>query len=133
MRMILEVMEAEAQRGLVQNRMFTAMDSLTVEFYPNWARGTQFVYKHNGVRIERERAIALVPGSEPIATNVVMTMRRKALVRAFQDGPQSARPRSLHDLSKIELQEHACQVLRGGGDAAERLSMALQAAQEGQS
>lgn len=59
---IFETLEQQARAGQPQMHKITQMDCLEIEFHSDWVEGTQFVYKHNGVRIERERARELVPG-----------------------------------------------------------------------
>lgn len=62
----LEVMESMAERFGSFSCMFTKYDSLAVEFHRDWVEGTQFVYKHNGVEIDRERALDFCPYFEDI-------------------------------------------------------------------
>jgi hypothetical protein len=61
---ILEQMEQRARESGPQLRLFTSCDTLDVIFHADWVEGTQFVYHHNGVRIDRQRARELVPGYE---------------------------------------------------------------------
>jgi hypothetical protein len=61
---IIEHMEHRAQSFGPQSRLFTRCDTLNIEFHRDWVEGTQFVYKHNGVVIDRDRARDLVPGYE---------------------------------------------------------------------
>ena len=65
----LEVMEEDAVEFGQISEKFTAFDILTIEHCPDWmvVEGTRFIYKHNGVAIDRERAYQLVPGNSDVS------------------------------------------------------------------
>lgn len=58
---VIEVMENMARRYGIFSHKFTAYDTITVTFHDDWVEGTQFVYKHNGVEIDRDRVSDLIP------------------------------------------------------------------------
>lgn len=58
---IIEIMENLARKFGMFSHTFTTRDTITVTFHDDWVEGTQFVYKHNDVEIDRNRVRDLIP------------------------------------------------------------------------